>query len=240
MPTFLFSLGGDLARVEGVDLSGATGGIAEGVIGTTGALILKDCKLAASPTIISLPATPGQAVLDVQIVRSDSGDTNYRSERHNYLGVQTTETTIVRTGGATDGTTPIAWKIVTSANSRWEWPFECLPITIWSDSAGIPVTVTVQGIWGGGVVERNDDIWIDCEYLGTSGVPLGATATSTKANGLIADAAYSAGSGTWGGSTTKFQMTVTMTPQEKGPITIYVRAALASTTFYIDPKPEIS
>jgi hypothetical protein len=32
-------------------------------------------------------------------------------------------------------------------------------------------------------------------------------------------------------------MLATFTPQEKGPLTIYVRAAKASSTFYIDPKP---
>jgi hypothetical protein len=35
-------------------------------------------------------------------------------------------------------------------------------------------------------------------------------------------------------------MSVTITPQEKGPITIYVKAAKISSTFYVDPKPVIT
>jgi hypothetical protein len=35
-------------------------------------------------------------------------------------------------------------------------------------------------------------------------------------------------------------MSVTFTPQQKGAVTIYVKAAKASSTFYIDPKPVLS
>jgi hypothetical protein len=146
----------------------------------------------------------------------------------------------VRTGGATDGTTPIAWKIVTTANSEWEFPFECLPISIWNETVGSAITVTVQGIWGGGAVPLNDEIWIDVEYLGTSGFPLATKATCTKADGLAAGTNLPAGSGTWGGSTTKFALAATFTPREKGPLTIYVRAAKVSSTFYVDPKPVVT
>jgi len=34
-------------------------------------------------------------------------------------------------------------------------------------------------------------------------------------------------------------MTVSFTPQEKGPITVYVNAAKPSSIFYIDPKPVV-
>lgn len=227
--------------LEGVDLSALTAGKSVfSLSGSTASIaVMKDCKLGASVTIMAGPPS-SYGAQEVSAIRCDSGDTNYRTEKYTFAGTQTTETSIVRTGGATDGTTPIAWKIVTTANSRWEMPFECLPISIWNETVGSSVTVTIQGIWGSGSVPRNDDIWIDCEYLGTSGFPLASKATSTKADGLIADAALSAGTGTWGGSTTKFAMSATFTPQEKGPITIYVRAALLSTTFYVDPKPVIT
>ena len=156
------------------------------------------------------------------------------------MGQQTVETTIVRTGGASDGTTAIAWKIVTTADSEKEAPYEALPISLWNDTTGSPKTLTLQGIWGGGAVPNNDDIWMEVEYLGTSGFPIVSKVSSGRATPLTAGSAIPAGSGTWGGSTTKFAMSVTFTPAMKGPVTVYVKAALPSSTFYVDPKPVIS
>ena len=170
----------------------------------------------------------------------DTGDTNYRTERWNFCGNQTTETTIVRTGGASDGTTTLAWRINTSTNSEIEWPFESLPISFWNDTIGSAITITIQGIWGGGAVPTNNDIWMEVFYLGTSGFPLATKASTGRATGLTAASNNPAGSGTWGGSTTKFSMAVTVTPQEKGPITIYIKAGWSSQTFYIDPQPVVT
>lgn len=238
VPGYLMQVDG-YCLLEGVDLVAETGGLLENNFGNNGIIIFKDCKLASAVPIMSSPAALMVGVADLQLVRCDSGDTNYRTERHGFTGVLTTETTIVRTGGASDGTTPIAWKVVTGAGSRWEFPFECVPISIWNEVVGSPVTITLQGIWGGGAVPLNDEIWMDVAYLGTSGFPLGVKATSGKADGLATAASLPAGSGTWGGSTTKFALVATFTPQEKGPITLTVKAAKASSTFYIDPKPAV-
>jgi hypothetical protein len=35
-------------------------------------------------------------------------------------------------------------------------------------------------------------------------------------------------------------MAATFTPQNKGPLTVYIRCAKASSTFYIDPKVVLS
>lgn len=219
---------------EGIDLSAlGSGKTLVGAITVGSTVLFKDCKLGASVTVATVPAFPGATVTD--LVRCDSGDTNYRTERYRYEGTQTTETTIVRTGGASDGTTLFAWKIVTTANSERYLPFECLPISIWNETVGSAITLTVQGIWGGGAVPTNADIWMDVEYLGTSGFPLGSIVTSGPADQLAAGTNLPAGSGTWGGSTTKFALTMSITAQEKGPITVYVKAAAASQTFYIDP-----
>jgi hypothetical protein len=102
-----------------------------------------------------------------------------------------------------------------------------------------PVTVTVEAS-GAAHGRSNSEIWIEVEYLGTSGVPLGSFATSGTADQLAAGTPYTASSEVWGGSTTPFKMSVTFTPQEKGPITIRVMAAKASTTFYYDHKPTLS
>lgn len=197
------------------------------------------CKLPATVTIAGTP-TGGPDRAEIHLINSDSGATNYRTEKYSYAGTLTTETTIVRTGGATDGTTSVAHKIVTTANSSWSFPFVSLPLfTVWNDTTGSAITVTVYGIWGGGAVPNKEDIWIDAEYPSSSSFPLGAQVTSGNAD-VLATAANSSDTSTWGGSTTKFKMAVTFTPQQKGPITVYVKAALASSTFYIDPLPVIS
>jgi hypothetical protein len=244
IPTELMSFTGSFTGSfygEGIDLSALGSGkslvrVSELVPNQA---IFKDCKLGASVTVAA-NNTVGPGGVEVALIRCASGDTNYRTEKYTYAGTQTTETTIVRSGGASDGTTPISTKIVTTANAEWEFPFECLPITIWNETVGSAVTATIEGIWGTASVPLNSDIWIDVEYLGTSGFPLALKATSGKASGLAAGTNIPAGSGTWGGSTTKFAMSVTITPQEKGPITIYVKAAKISSTFYVDPKPVIT
>lgn len=198
----------------------------------------EDCKLNASVTKIATLtlAYANRAVF----IRCGSSGVNYQFEKTDYSGTETTETTIVRTGGASDGTTGVAKKIVTTANSKWYLPFEAIPINIWNDVSGSSRTVTIEGIWGGGAVPNNDDIWIDVGYLGSSGDPQASLATSNKADALAAGSAVSTSAASWGGSTTAFKLTATFTPQQKGPLVIRVKAAKASTTFYIDPKAAIS
>lgn len=199
---------------------------------------LRECKLGGSVTVAATPTYPSGPWVD--LINCDSGATNYRNERTRYAGALTTETTIVRSGGATDGTTPVSHKIVTTANATRSFPFESLPCAIWNDTVGSSVTVTIYGIWGGGAVPNNDDIWIEAEYLGSSGSPLSSFVNSGKVDGLASNAALSSDASTWGGSTTAFKTSVTFTPQQKGLIYITVKAAKASSTFYVDPKIELS
>ena len=39
----------------------------------------------------------------------------------------------MRTGGASDGTTPLSWKIATTGTCTYSAPFECPLIAIWND-----------------------------------------------------------------------------------------------------------
>lgn len=238
-PTNLFrwsgSKGGAL-ECFGVDLSATTGTIVHNATGTGTAVraSLIDCKINASATKYSTPTAPGQLMIDY--VRVGSGGVNYNMDSVRYSGTLTEETTIVRTGGASDGTTGLSWKIVTNANTTFHNNFEAPPIAIWVDTTGSAVTATIQGIWGGGSVPNNDEIWVEVEYLGASGSPLGSFVNDGKADILASGSGQTAGSGTWGGSTTKFSLDVTFTPQQKGWIFARVKVAKASSTFYIDPK----
>ncbi len=228
---------GGTASLIGVDLSAlGSGKTLVGAIGCPQIYTLQDCQFGSSVTVAATPTNIGGAT--TYVIRSDSGNTNYNHQKYHYTGTQTVETTIVRTGGATDGTTPISWKIVTSANSKWVLPFEAIPITIWNNTVSASTfTVTMFGIWGGGAVPNNDDIWFDVEGLGTASFPLGTITTTSKADNLAAGSPLTTdGTSVWGGSTTAFKIVSgAITMQSKGYLNIYVRAAKASNTFYIDP-----
>jgi len=237
IPTSLFTnaafAGGDIECI-GVDLSAAGSG--KTIVNATGSgisVVYKfiDCKLDAAVTKASVPS---DSAVMADFIRSGATG-NYAVHRARYPGTLTEETTIVRTGGATDGTTPISWKIVTNSKSYYSQPFECPPIAIWCDTTGSAKTATVEGIWGGGAVPNDDDVWIDVEYLGSSSSPQGSFVNDGKADLLATAAAQTSSSATWGGSTTKFKLNVTFTPQQKGWVYARVKCAKVSSTFYIDP-----
>jgi hypothetical protein len=229
---------GDNALVQGVDLSALGSGknlVSEASAGAGGLYRFIDCKLGAS---VALTGTQSSPAIRAEIINSDSGATNYRLEAADYAGSQSIETTIVRTGGANNGATNTSWKIVTTANASWLWPYRSIPIAAWNDVAdGSSVTLTVYGIWGGGAVPNNDDIFIEVEYLGSASTPLGSFTNSTKSNNLASATPLSSDNSNWGGSTTAFSMSVTFVPRMAGPINLVVNAAKATTTFYIDPVP---
>jgi hypothetical protein len=192
-----------------------------------------DCKLDAAVTKAGQPLTHGG--LDVDFIRSGASGVNYTVQRSRNSGTLTEETTIVRTGGASDGTTTIAWKIVTTTDSNYSLPFECPPIAIWNDITGSSVTATVEGIWGGGAVPNDDDIWLEVEYLGDASSPQGSFVNDGKADLLATAAGQASSSQTWGGSTTKFKLGVAFTPQQKGWLYGRIKIGKASTTVYVDP-----
>lgn len=229
--------GATAVQMEGLDLSAliTSKSILNGLGGVGTTIVVKDCKLGSGAGMVGGGAIAGPANLQLDVINCDSGDTNIRNERYRYEGVETTETTIVRTGGASDGTTTVSRKIVTTANVKWLRPYDAMPLAIWNEVTGSSITLTVECI--SSAVLNNDDIWMDIEYLGTSGFPLGVFATSGKADALTAGAANTTSTETWGGALTgKFKLVKAITPQEKGWIYVYPKVAKLSTTVYIDPE----
>jgi hypothetical protein len=238
-PTQLFtplsSRGGDVECI-GVDLSAMGSG--KTIAGTTTSSAVKyrfiDCKLNAAVTKSLVPSSPGASQVD--FIRSGSAGVNYTVHSHRAQGLLIEELTIVRTGGASDGTTPLSWKVVTTANCSYSTPFECPVIAIWNDTTGSAKTATVEGIWGGGAVPNDDDVWIELEYLGDASSPQGSFVSDGKIDLLATAAGQTTSTAAWGaGSTTKFKLNVTFTAQLKGWIYCRVKCAKASSTFYIDP-----
>jgi hypothetical protein len=298
--SFLTGNANTAALLEGLDLSALTGTVVGSALTSVGTVTLKDCKLPSSGTLVG--TITGQGCPDVYIARSDSAATNYRNEKYSYGGTQTTSggssnniaDGVYRTGGAQDGGTPISWKIATTAHPKWFMPFRAMWAPVWNTVVS-SIGVTGYGIVNAAAVPNNDGIWFDVEYLNSTGSPLGAIATGTKASNLASGTALTADTSSWsaparqnsnaysvgnaisvpdnpglvffctassgnsnssepggyataidGGSVTdgsctfragcRFSQTLTISPNLVGLYYIYWKAALASTTFFIDPQ----
>lgn len=307
IPTSLFTnYNGSVVQLHGIDLSAAGSGktiFSTGTIGQTlGYNYLTNCKLGSGVTVAAQPTTGG--CLRTDVVCCDGVGTNYQKQRYWWEGTLSTETVIIRTGGASNGTTSVSDKIVTQSGSTWFYPFQSIPIAIWNSLTNTNRGVTLYGIWNSASLPNNDQIWIEAEYLGSASSPMASFQTNTKANGLATGTALTADStsiwnslataranttayttasnpvsvssssllfwcisnGTSSGSLpagyasavdggsvtdgtatfragTRFALGVTLSspqPQQAGPIYVTVNAALASSTFWVDPLINLS
>lgn len=248
-PTTLFKGYGQYAcdvLVEGVDLSllGSGKNLIDISTADPSHVKLVDCKLGASVTIAT-----GTSVLysgmEIEVVNCDSADTNYRYQKNTYSGDITQDAAVYRSGGASDGTTPISRKMVSSAACKYHAPLVLVDLVVWNESTGSGLTATVE-IVNDGTTFENDEMWIEVEYLGTSGNPLGLFVTSRIADILTSPGAYTGSSETWegtggfGAAVKQYITSPSFTPQEKGPIRVRVMLAAASKTVYVCPKVTIA
>jgi hypothetical protein len=256
IPTVLFSSSFAAAGtiyVDGVDLSALVAG--SSIISMAGVaqfdqVVFSNCKL-ASGVSLTTGASPGQFAYIVNFINCDSANTNYRYFKQSYQGTIQQETTVVRTGGATDGTTPVSRKMTSSANSQFFSPLESDPVTFWNETVG-PITVTIPIVVdaGGNPALKangltNADVWIEVEYPGTSGFPLGVFDTDSRAANLLTVPTPQPldVSSTWANALAapvQQSLTSTFTPTGKGPVRVKVMLARPSTTVYFDPQAVVS
>jgi hypothetical protein len=67
-------------------------------------------------------------------------------------------------------------------------------IAKWNTLTGSARTVTVYGLVNGAAVPNNDQIWLECQYFGSSSSPLASFANNTKASNLATGSALTADS----------------------------------------------
>lgn len=232
VPTTLFSggfqAGQALFLVRNSDLSKITGTLISN--NSYGNNQFQNCKLGVGVVVASnVPTLWGGKI---SLSNCDSSATNYRYFMYTYAGTVQQETTIVRTSSlASDGTTPISWHFTTTATSNFSFPLISEEISIWNDLTGSLRTATFYLI--SNTTLTNQDFWVEVEYPSSASNPLGATVNSRMAL-LGTPAALSSDTSTWGGSTNKYTIALTFTPQAKGPIKARFYYAKASTTTYVD------
>lgn len=221
------------ALLDGVDLSAITGTLVGTVWFNRSTFNFINCKLNASVTIATAPITEDGPVTNLII--SDSGANGYRQERYTYGGALTTEITFTRSGGASDGLTPISWKVVTNANASRYVPFETFQIAEWNSTTGSSVTATVEIESTATLTDA--EVWMEVEYLGTSGFPV-TSVVSMQSLPLATPANLATSSVTWNGalgSAVKQYLQCSFTPQMAGLVRATVYVGKTSQTVYIDP-----
>jgi hypothetical protein len=197
--------------------------------------IFVGCKLNAALQ----PLSPANPFVRTDFLNCSSSTNAFDSARYTIDGTLTTETSIVCSGGASTGVTPYSHKVVTSANSKYNVPFECFPVMFKIGTAGVPKTVSIEIINDGSTL-TNADIRAAISYLSSSGSPI-TTLTTTGAGILATGTSIATSTATWnntGGMTTPVKQTIsfTITPQLVGYAYMLVKVAKPSQTLYIDPR----
>ncbi len=136
--------------------------------------------------------------------------------------------------------------MVSSANAKpYTAPLESEELAAaWNTTVGSAVTVTVDVLHDSVTNLKDDEIWLELWYLGTSGFPLATTIRDAKADIFSAAADQAASTATW--TTTgmanpnKQKLAVTFTPQEAGFIQARVVIVKPSATVYVDPVLQVS
>lgn len=239
--TLLANYGIQRGRISGVDFSNMGSGktiIGQGA--NAGSTTLVNCKLDAAVTITPNPSQPSHIV---DVIGCNSSGNAQRNERYMRSATLTTETTIVRTGGASDGTTAYSWKIVAPSENRLDTPFRTFEQELWNDDVGSAKTLTVHIITNN-VTLTDEDIWLEVEYLGSSGAPIVARTNDAVAIlGTPSNQASDSGQGwttTGLGTPLKQKLECTFTPQMKGLIRWRVCYSKASSTVYVCPKADLT
>lgn len=235
------------ALLWGLDLSAGGTSMAIFSAGVAGSrCVIRNSKLPTSwaGTLISGTLLVGSRA---EMWNCSSTDINYQMWIEDYAGSIKHETTIYHTGGASDGDTPISWKMASSANAGYPVIVLRTPeIFVPNTTTGASKTLTVEIAQDGTTTALNDDeIWLEVEYLGTSATAgqLALFANDSKADVLATAAAQDTSSESWSGlsGTNKKQyLQKAITPQEEGVYIARVCLAKASTTVYVDPKVTVS
>jgi len=195
--TFLTDSGAPAAvYFDGVDLSGLSAAKIAALTVFGSRFLAVNCKLSASMTAPVLGSFANQDIR-IDYLNCDSGSSTVRCESYSGDLQLTTETVVIRTSGASDGTTGYSWKCATHTSVKWTAPGICFPIAIWNSTTGSSKTVAVEAIYNAAAVLNNDQLWIDIQYLGTASSTLVSLATSSKANILASASAISASSAAW-------------------------------------------
>jgi len=212
---------------------------------------VSDCEFQSGKSLLSagFPYTT-QPGTEIHMVRCDFGGSDTTSEQHFYYNgriVGNTSMGIYRSSGAAyPSSGNVCWFIdMTGGQALYsvQAPVSSPWIYQWNETTGGPVTANVYFAQNNSAAALTQEkIWLELEYLGTSGSLAGSLVTTQadtlkSLQGTVANSYPTDSTSTWNGLTTptKQVMSVTFTPQNKGPIRARVCVAANTVKCYVDP-----
>jgi hypothetical protein len=237
-PTTLFAPTGlntnRILTVEGMDLSLVSGTIVNLASGTCdgSTIVFRRCKLHASATLWG--GTPTAASGIFRAIMCASNTANYHYKEKTYYGTIDDDSATFLTGGATDGTTHAARKMITTANAKRTKPLYSPWLTTWVDTTGSPINLRVEIFTDSATPLKDNEVWIEALYLANASYPL--LSLLTDASSVLAAGANqdsSAASWTNAAANPNAQVcSVTVTPALKGQFLVRLALGKASTTLW--------
>ena len=199
--------------------------------------LFQRCKHNESFTILAT-AIDRQGDTVVKLHSCDFANTTFNIIEEHYEGTIIDETTIVRAGGMSDGTTPLSLKMTTNANAiKFLQPLVSPPIT-GRVKTTTEKTATIEFIHDSVIPLQNDEIWMELEVPGADaqGDIVNDKLSSILGTSEDKDASMVTWDTTGLANPNKQKMVVTFIPLKVGPITARVYLAKSSTTAYLDFK----
>ena len=245
---FYLSSTGEGHRVvlDGFDMSSAPAGanILSSEVKQAGLVQFFNCKMPAawSGVIQNVPAVSSV----IEMYGCTNGTQTYRMRRSYCMGTLRDETSVVRTGGASDGTTPLSWAMTTNGNAgEYVMALPSGPIQLWNSSTGSSKTATIEIVHDSATALTDAEVWLELSYMGTAGQTITTVARDKRATPLTTPAAQTSSTATWSGTSgfgtvQKQKLEVAFTPEIVGPVTATVYLAAPSKTIYVCPKLEIA
>ena len=236
---FAHTLSTDVS-VFGADFSGFTSATVCEIVSAAGGFNrLSNCKTASTFTFLSSETRPSHFLAIGTNVGPTDDPTSLKY--HTYFGDIVSSTSIYRSGGATIEGIANSWLVTTTANCNEYAPFHSPWIAGYNSSTGSRVfSVFVVNDTGD---FDNSQVWLEIEFLATSGSPLYTLASDQRATITTTPVAQdddttSVWNGVGPAFTFKQKLAVTATVGEVGSfrarVVVGVASIASSRNLYVD------
>lgn len=187
------------ATMEGLDFANVGSGRTLVGTGMNSAVkyYFNNCVLNSAVTISGTQSTLWPSVF-VNASGNQFGHST-RQEQYTQQGIQTVDTGLWRSTGATDGSNSFSWRLQSAGTCLWQRPFVSLPITVWNATTGADVPIVIRGVANQTTI-FNSYLWMSASYMGSVTNPQATIKRTGLADFMSSSSPLTADTSTWDGS----------------------------------------